>query len=56
MKPKNSISQMSVTEINDYLADPVLKKQIMPQLWHSDYELITNELGEIIAVKRTIKE
>ena len=51
-KPKTNISQMSVAEINDYLADSVLRKQIMPQLWHSDYELITNDYGEIIGVRR----
>ena len=50
-KPKTNIAQMSVAEINDYLTDPILKKQIMPQLWHSDYELITDELGQIIAVE-----
>ena len=50
-KPKTNIAQMSVAEINDYLADPVLRKQITPQLWHSNYESITDELGEIIAIK-----
>ena len=53
MKPKTNITQMSLAEINDYLADPVLRKQIMPQLWHSDYELITNEYGDIIEVRRS---
>ena len=51
-KPKTNISQMSLAEINEYLADPVLRKQIMPQLMHSDYELITNEYGDIIGVRR----
>ena len=51
-KPKTHISQMSVAEINDYLADPVLSKQIMPQLWNSDYEFTTNEYGDIIGVRR----
>ncbi len=50
-KPKTNISQMSVAEINDYLSDPVLRKQITPQLMRSNYELITDELGQIIAVK-----
>ncbi len=51
-QPKTHISRMSVAEINDYLSDPILRKQIMPQLWQSDYELITNEYGEIIGVKQ----
>ncbi len=55
MKPKTNISQMSVAEINEYLADPVLRKQIMPQLWDSDYEFTTNEYGDIIRVKRPPK-
>lgn len=50
-RSKTHISQMSMVEINDYLTDPILRKEIMPQLWHSDYELIKNELGEIIAVE-----
>ncbi|WP_019503289.1 hypothetical protein [Pleurocapsa sp. PCC 7319] len=50
-KLKTNISQMSVAEINDYLSNPITSKQIMPQLWHSDYEFITNELGEIVGVK-----
>ena len=50
-KPKTNITQMSVAEINDYLTDPILRKQLMPQLWDSDYELITDELGQIIAVE-----
>jgi len=50
-KPKTNITQMSVVEINDYLSDPILRKQLMPQLWHSDYEFITDELGEIIGVE-----
>ena len=53
IKPKTSIAQMSVAEINDYLRDPILRKQITPGLMRSDYELITDELGQIIAVKRT---
>jgi hypothetical protein len=49
--PKTNIAQMSVAEINDYLTDPIFRKQLMPQLWDSDYELITDELGQIIAVE-----
>jgi hypothetical protein len=50
-KPKTNIATMAIAEINDYLKDPILRKQIMPQLWHSDYELITDEWGEIIGVE-----
>jgi hypothetical protein len=48
---KTHISLMSVAEINNYLQDPILKAQIMPQLWHSNYELITDEWGQIIGVE-----
>ena len=50
-KSKNNIAQMSLTEINDYLTDPILRAQLMPQLIDSDYELITDELGQIIRVE-----
>jgi hypothetical protein len=51
-KPRRThISQMSVAEINEYLTDPILKAQLMPQLWDSNYELITDEWGEIIGVE-----
>ena len=55
VKTKTNIGQMTLAEINDYLSDPVLRKQITPQLWHSDYELITDEVGQIIGVKRSPK-
>lgn len=51
IKPKTNIAQMSLVEINDYLKDPILRAQLMPQLWDSDYELITDYLGQIIGVK-----
>ena len=51
IKPKANITQMSLDEINDYLTDPVLRVQLTPQLMQSEYELITDELGQIIAVK-----
>ena len=56
MKPKTNISSMSIGEINNYLSDPILRKQIMPQLWHSSYRLITDELGEVIAVTASVEE
>jgi hypothetical protein len=51
IKPKTNIATMAIAEINDYLKDPILRAQLMPQLWHSDYELITDELGQIIGVE-----
>jgi len=51
IKPKTNIATMAIAEINDYLKDPILRAQLMPQLWDSDYELITDELGQIIGVK-----
>ena len=50
-KPKTNIAQMSLIEINDYLTDPILRAQLTPQLIDSDYELITDELGQIIRVE-----
>ncbi len=50
-KPKTNIATMAIAEINDYLTDPILRAQLMPQLWDSDYELITDYLGQIIGVK-----
>ena len=50
-KPKMNIATMAIAEINDYLTDPILRAQLTPQLMQSAYELITDELGQIIAVK-----
>lgn len=50
-KPKKNISQMSIAKINKYLTDPVLRGQLIPQLMKSDYELITDQLGQILGVK-----
>ena len=51
IKPKTNIAQMSLIEINDYLKDPILRAQLTPQLFNSNYELITDELGQIIRVE-----
>ena len=51
IKPKTNIAQMSLAEINEYLTDPILRAQLTPQLIDSDYELITDELGQIIRIK-----
>jgi hypothetical protein len=51
IKPKTNIATMAIAEINDYLKDPILRKQFMPQLWDSNYELILDYLGQIIGVK-----
>ena len=50
-KPKLNIANMAIAEINEYLTDPILRAQLTPQLMQSDYELITDELGQIIKVK-----
>ena len=50
-KSKIHIAQLSLAEINDYLKDPILRVQLTPQLFHSNYELITDELGQYIGVK-----
>ena len=49
--PKTNIASMAIAEINDYLSDPILRAQLTPQLMQSNYELITDELGQIIRVK-----
>ena len=51
IKPKTNIATMSLTEINEYLKDLILRAQLTPQLFESDYELITDYLGQIIGVK-----
>ena len=51
IEPKTNIATMAIAEINDYLTDPILRAQLTPQLYQSDYELITDELGQIIKVK-----
>ncbi|MEL6931349.1 MAG: hypothetical protein AAFO95_22405, partial [Cyanobacteria bacterium J06600_6] len=51
IKPKTNIAAMSLAEINDYLKDPILRAQLTPQLIDSDYELITDELGQIIRIE-----
>ena len=51
IKPKTNIATMAIAEINDYLTDLILRAQLTPQLMQSNYELITDELGQIIAVK-----
>jgi hypothetical protein len=56
IKPKTNIATMAIAEINDYLKDPILRKQLMPQLWDSNYELILDYLGQIIGVKAPPEE
>lgn len=51
IKPKTNIATMAIAEINDYLTDPILRMQLTPQLIDSNYELITDEVGQIIAVE-----
>ena len=49
-KPLN-IDEMTVEEINQALTDPILRGDLTPQLMLSDYEVITDEVGAILAVK-----
>lgn len=56
IKPKTNIATMAIAEINNYLKDPILRAQLTPQLIDSNYELITDELGQIIAVKPPAEE
>ncbi len=53
---KVNISCMTMAEINESLQDPILRKELTPQLWYSDYVFITDELGEIIKVERAPEE
>ncbi len=53
---KVNISRMTMAEINESLQDPILRKELTPHLWHSDYALITDELGEIVGVERSSSE
>ena len=50
-KPKLNIANMAIAEINEYLTDPILRAQLTPQLMQSNYELITDELGQVIGVE-----
>ena len=51
MNRKTHLNQMSVDEINELVKDPILRAQLTPQLIDSNYELITDEVGQIIAVE-----
>ena len=55
-KSKVNISRMTMAEINESLQDPILRKELTPQLWYSDYVFITDELGEVIKVERASSE
>ena len=51
MNYKTHLNQMSLDEINELILDPISRTELTPQLYQSDYELITDELGQIIAVE-----
>jgi len=51
MNHKTHLSQMSLDEINELVKDPIFRTQLAPQLIDSNYELITDYLGQIIGVK-----
>jgi hypothetical protein len=45
------IEEMSLTSINKALSDPILRNELTPQLiFNSNYELIKDELGQIIRI------
>ncbi|MEY2833002.1 MAG: hypothetical protein RLZZ574_2261 [Cyanobacteriota bacterium] len=45
------IEEMSLTSINKALSDPILRDELTPQLiFNSNYELIKDELGQIIRI------
>ena len=51
MNRKTHLNQMSLAEINELVKDPITRTELTPQLMQSDYELITDEIGQIIAVE-----
>ncbi|WP_036489733.1 hypothetical protein [Myxosarcina sp. GI1] len=53
---KTHLNQMSLDEINEFILDPIFRVQLTPQLINSSYELITDEIGQIIAVKPPARE
>ena len=49
---KFHINQMSIAEINRLLADPIMRKELTPQIiFNSKFDVTTDNLGEILAVK-----
>ena len=51
MNRKTHISQMSVAEINELLIDPIVRKELTPQIILNDkFDVITDNLGEVLAV------
>ena len=52
MNRKTHIDRMSVREINQLLADPIMRRELTPQIIINDkFEVVTDNLGEILAVK-----
>ena len=51
MNYKTHLNQMSLDEINELLKDPISRTELTPQLIDSNYELITDYLGQIIKVE-----
>ena len=51
MNYKTHLNQMSLDEINELLKDPISRTELTPQLFHSNYKLMTDYLGQIIGVK-----
>lgn len=51
MNRKTHISQMSVAEINELLTDPIIRKELTPQIILNDkFDVVTDNLGEVLAV------
>ena len=49
---KTNIEQMSIAEINEALKDPVMRKELTPQIFVNDkFDVVTDNLGEVLAVK-----
>ena len=51
MNRKVNISKMSLAEINELLTDPIMRKELTPQIIFNDkFEAVTDYLGEILSV------
>ncbi len=52
MNRKIHIDRMSIDEINQFLADPIMRRELTPQIIFNDkFDIVTDNLGEILAVK-----
>jgi hypothetical protein len=52
MNYKTHLSQMSVDEINELVKDPIIRKELTPQIiFNEKFDIVTDNLGEVLAVK-----